>query len=172
MIFVIIRKIKPMKILFSFLTILILNKECNQKKTMNASNEATTTENSSQMIQEDTKVSYEASTRGFYEKIWVGRDSITVTSDRDHKINMRYPTSEKDWDELMTLLKDVNIKEMPNLESPTKMRLYDGAAHASLTVGKAESEIRSNSFDHGHPPKAIEAVVNKVLSIKEKCEKN
>jgi len=123
-------------------------------------------------MQDDTKISYEATTRGFYEKIWVANDSITVTSDRDHKALLRYATPEKDWNELMSLLKDVNIKEMPNLESPTKMRHHDGAAHAILTVGKGESEIQSNGFDHGHPPKAIEAVVNKVLSMKEMYEKN
>jgi hypothetical protein len=161
-----------MKLLFSLLTILMLNKECDQKKTMDATNEAATnSENSPKIMQDDAKISYEASTRGFYEKIWVGRDSITVTADRNHKSSMSYPTPEKDWNELMTLLKDVDIEEMPNLESPTKMRHYDGAAHATLTVGKGESETQSNSFDHGHPPKAIEPVVNKVLSMKKMYEK-
>lgn len=161
-----------MKLLFSLLAILMLNKECDHKKSMDDSNSVVNTENSSKMIQEDTNISYEASTRGFYEKIWVANDSITMTNDRDHKILMRYPTPEKDWKELMILLKDVNLNDMPNLESPTKMRHYDGAAHASLTIGKGESEIRSNGFDHGHPPKEIEAVVNKVLSMKQRFEKN
>lgn len=160
-----------MKILFSLLAILMLNKECDQKKAMDDSTSVATTENSSKMMQDDTKISYEATTRGFYEKIWVAKDSITITADRNQKILMHYPTPEKDWNELTTLLKDVDIKDMPNLESPTKMRQYDGAAFATLAVTKDKMETKSNSFDHGHPPAAIEAVVNKVLSMKEMYEK-
>jgi hypothetical protein len=58
------------------------------------------------------------------------------------------------------------------LEAPTSLRNHDGAAIATLGVSKDKEETISNSFDHGHPPKAIEALVNKVLSIKKIHEKN
>ena len=160
-----------MKLLFCLITILTLNTECGQNNTSEASNTNLNSENSTRM-QNYSKISYEASTRGFYEKIWITNDSITITNDRDHKVLTQHPTSKQDWNDLMTLLKDVNIKDLPNLESPTATRNYDGAAIATLTVEVDKTETKSNNFDHGNPPKAIEAVVNKVLSIKKRYEKN
>jgi hypothetical protein len=160
-----------MKILFISLTLLVLNTDCKQNKTSDVSNIKVNSENSSKMMQDYSTISYEASTRGFYEKIWVTKDSITVTKDRNQMSSMSYPTPEKDWNELTTLLKEVDIEEMPNLEAPTTMRHSDGAAFATLAVGEGENEIKSSSFDHGHPPKAIEPVVNKVLSMKKIYEK-
>ncbi len=160
-----------MKVLFCLLTILMLNTECDQNKTSEASNTNLNSENSI-IMQDYSKISYEASTRGFYEKVWITKDSIIVTGDRNHVASMSYPTPEKDWNELTKLLKDVDVTEMPNLEAPTSMRDHDGAAFATLAVFEGDNETKSNTFDHGHPPKAIEPVVNKVLSMKEKYQKN
>lgn len=161
-----------MKILFSLLAIMMLNKDCDQNKSVDTSSEAINSEKMSEATQAYTKIWYEATTRGFYEKIWVTQDSITVTNDRNHMTSMNYPTPAEDWNELMTLLKNVDVASMPDLEAPTTLRHHDGAAFATLAVFQNETETQSNSFDHGHPPKAIEAVVNKVLSMKEKHEKN
>lgn len=160
-----------MKLLFSVLALLTLNKECEQNKT-SVMSDAVNTEKIADTTQNISAISYEASTRGFYERVWITKDSITITTDRDHVNKMTYTTLENDWNDLMQLLKDVNIEAMPELESPTAMRHYDGAPFASLFVTQGDTETQSNSFDHGHPPKAIEAVVNKVLSIKAKHEKN
>ena len=160
-----------MKIVLSLMFVLVLAKECNQNK--NQDMQAKEAIERGAVSDEDiTNISYEALSRGFYEKIWVENDSITVTSNRDHKIVRRYSTPEKDWNELMDLLKDLNIDGMTDLEAPTSKRLYDGAAIATLAVLKGKQETKSNSFDHGHPPQAIEAIVNKVISMKETYEKN
>jgi hypothetical protein len=151
---------------------MMLNQECDQNKSVNTSSASTNSEKMSDLTQEYSKVWYEATTRGFYEKIWVTKDSITITADRNQMVSTSYLTLEEDWNELMNLLKTVNVSELPDLEAPTSMRHYDGAAIATLAVSMGKTEIKSNNFDHGHPPKAIEAVVNKVLSMKEMHEKN
>ncbi|MCK7589362.1 hypothetical protein M0G43_02125 [Subsaxibacter sp. CAU 1640] len=162
-----------MKLLFAILAIFMLNKDCEQNKASELTIGRDNSEKTSHdMSQEIKTIWYEASTRGFYERIWVSKDSTTITMDRNHVSKMTYPTSEGDWNELMEKLNKVKVNELPNLEAPTSMRQYDGAAFATLGVVEGKSETTSNSFDHGHPPKAIEAVVNKVLSIKASHEKN
>ena len=149
----------------------MLNKDCNENKLVETTSASMNSEQMTDMNQEYSKVWYEATTRGFYEKILVTMDSINISSDRNNMTGTTYPISQSDWNELTSLLKDVNIDELPNLEAPTSKRHYDGAAFATLAIVKGEDETKSNSFDHGYPPLAIEAVVNKVLSIKEKHEK-
>lgn len=161
-----------MKILFCLLAIMMFNKECEQNKSAIASDTAIHAEKTPDVMQNVSIVSYEATSRGFYEKIWITKETMTITNDRNHMVNTSVPTSENDWDELVGLLKDVNIEALPTLEAPTSKRLYDGAAIASLTVTQGKEETKSNSFDHGDPPKAIEAIVNKVLSMKKMHEKN
>ena len=161
-----------MKVLFSLLAILILNKECEQNKSADTSETTMNSEKTSNVAQDNTIIWYEATTRGFYEKIWVTKDSITVTNDRDLIEKTSFTTQSADWNELTTLLKEVDLKALPELEAPTSLRHHDGAAFATLGVTKDKAEIISNSFDNGYPPKAIEAVVNKVLSMKAKHQKN
>ncbi|MGJ8591621.1 MAG: hypothetical protein ACSHXF_03690 [Aquaticitalea sp.] len=160
-----------MKILLSLFAIMLLNKECDQSKSTDSTSMTVNAEAMTDVAQDYSKVWYEATTRGFYEKIWITKDSITVTNDRNHMSSNKYATSLEDWNELLTILKDVDVNAMPDLEAPTSKRHYDGAAFASLGVAQNKTEIQSNSFDHGNPPKAIEAVVNKVLSMKKSFDK-
>ncbi|HLT33300.1 MAG TPA: hypothetical protein VKZ98_05875 [Aquaticitalea sp.] len=151
-----------MKVLFSILALLFLNRDCEQNKASDTSLNA----EKQFSIQKNTIISYEENTRGFYERIWITRDSITVTGDRKHIEKISVPTPQKEWNELMTLLKEVNIKELPNLKAPTSMRHYDGARFTTLFVTQNKVETATESFDHGHPPNAIENLVNKVLSMR------
>ena len=161
-----------MKILLGLFAIMMINKECNNKNDVDMSS-LSDSETSSIMTEDYTEIWYQASTRGFYEKIWITKDSTKVTNDRDHVSSMSYTTTAEDWNALVELAKEVDLKKLPSLEPPTAMRHYDGAAFATLgIVQNIDSETISNSFDHGHPPKEIKTVVNKVLSIKEKHEKN
>ncbi len=160
-----------MKLLFILLPILMLNKECEQTKSSDSST-AIHSEKTSDVMQENTTISYQATTRGFYEKIWVTKDSLTVTNDRNQTEKISYAMQKADWDELMSLLKAVDITTLPEIEAPTSMRDYDGAAFATLSVTQDTLETTSNSFDHGHPPKSIEALVNKVLSMRKAYQKN
>ena len=145
-----------MKIIFSLLLFVFCSVECNQKH-LQALN----------VLQEDIVIIYEASTRGFYEKTWITRDSISFSTDRNLKEIVTSKCKSDDWNELMGFLNEVELESLPQLEPPTKMHQVDGAPMATLSIKKGDEIYETKVFDHEHPPKAISQLVNKVLSIKE-----
>ncbi|HEX9825424.1 MAG TPA: hypothetical protein VGA80_02410, partial [Flavobacteriaceae bacterium] len=64
-----------MKIIFSLLVIVICSIECNRQHSQN-----------SNQVQDDMVITYEANTRGFYEKIWITKSSVSFSNDRSLKI--------------------------------------------------------------------------------------
>ena len=163
-----------MKIVFSLFVVFILFKECGRQHAQTSSANDASVQVQSQDLnqsQEDMVITYEANTRGFYEKIWITKDFVSFSNDRNLKTVIKSRCKEDDWKALVTLLKDIDIKNLPELESPTKMHQYDGAAMATLSIEKDNETYETKVFDHGHPPKAISELVNKVLSMKEKITK-
>ncbi|MEO6346943.1 MAG: hypothetical protein ABIO60_03450 [Aquaticitalea sp.] len=160
-----------MKILFCLFAIMMFNNKCGQNKS-EVPNTAALNSEISMATQDNIMIGYEASTRGFYERIWVAKDSVTYTNDRNQVEKTTHPISETDWSELMALLKDIDINTLPELDSPTSLRHHDGAPFATFFITKEKVETKSNSFDHGHPPKDIEAIVNKIVSMMEKFKKD
>jgi len=141
-----------------------------EKNILNLKNE-TSSLMSAKKVQEKIMITYETSTRGFYEIIWISKDSISFSNDRNLKERKTSDCPEKEWNELLALLQNINIKSLSELEAPTKKHQYDGAAMATLKV-ESEGEIYStNIFDHGYPPKEIEELVNIVLSMKKMSTK-
>ena len=149
-----------MKLFFSILILVALSGECNQQHSR-----------TSIQKQNLMSITYEVSTRGFYEKIWINKDSISFSNDRGLKNVMTSKCSDGDWEALVNLVNDVDLEEFPNLEAPTSMHQYDGAAMAMLLVESDDETYKTKVFDHGHPPKAISQLVNKVLSMKEMMAK-
>jgi len=152
-----------MKFLFSLLAIVLFTRECNHKNTT-----ATTLTNK---MQNDVTITYQALSRGFFEEISVSKDAFTICNDRDRKLIKSYEYDIKDWNECLALLSQIKIDALPSIKAPTSMRLYDGAAHATLTIKEKTKEIQSNSFDHEHPPEEIKALVEKLLSFKKMTSK-
>ncbi len=150
-----------MKILFSLIVLFICSNECHHNNSR-----------SSVHAQDDMVITYEASTRGFYEKTWITKDSVSFSNDRNLATVKVVKCEGSDWNELTTLIKDINVEELPKLEAPSKMYQVDGAAMATLKIEMNNEVYETNIFDHGHPPKAISKLVNKVLSIKEDMAKH
>ncbi|MCB0447725.1 MAG: hypothetical protein KDD03_09480 [Gelidibacter sp.] len=153
-----------MKFLISLMVLLMINNECGLKPHQPIGT-------ISDVTQEGISITYNALSRGFFEKIRATKDTLMVSNDRNLVEKETYICTEKDWTELMVLLKEIDIESLPTLEAPTSKRLYDGAAHASLSIEKKDTTIQSNGFDHGYPPKAIERLVNKLLSMAENAQK-
>lgn len=146
-----------MKTLFCLLALVALNQECgNQNQTLGT-----------ESPQEAVEIRYEATTRGFYEMIWISNGNLSLTNDRNHETKATYAIADKDRDELTGLLSKVDVEALPSLEAPTSKRHHDGAAFATLTVVRDGIETQTDNFDHGHPPKAIEELVSKILSLAE-----
>lgn len=158
-----------MKVIICLMVMLISAKECDQKKTEMASN--VTNEVTNRMIQDTTKITYEATTRGFFMKLWIQGDSMYVTQDRYLKEVNTYALSEDDKVAIYELLTTIDETTLADLKPPTTTFQYDAAAMATLEVSKSDQNYKTPTFDHGKPPKPIAEIVNKMLSIKSEVEK-
>lgn len=115
----------------------------------------------------DTSITYKASSRGYFDYITISKNKISISKDVNLKKIDIYKCNPEDWSELNQLLKTIDVLKLNKLKAPTDKHLYDGAAHTTLSVQQGDIIFITPSFDEGHPPKKIEALVNKVLSIKE-----
>lgn len=114
-------------------------------------------------------IEYTAVSRGFFKVLKVENNTISAQNDRSSKPLIRTCTSneEKKLDEMISSL---DLKTLETLEIPSKAHQYDGAAIATLKIINKEGSYETPSFDHGNPPKEIEALVNQLVSMTEKVE--
>ncbi len=148
----------------------MLNKECDQKQS-NAKENLISKEISSNQKEQKTQLTYHAISRGYFEKITISKDEISISKDRDYKKIASYSYPESDWQELMALLDEIDIRNLENIEVPSKKFQFDGAAITTFKVNTGKDEYTTPGFDNDNPPKAIEVIVNKLLSIKNSVEK-
>ena len=120
---------------------------------------------------ETINIVYRASTRGYFEMIWIEGNVMKYTSDRNLKEISRHTLSAEQRSELIALYNELDVKSIPSLEPPTKTFLHDAAAMATLEITEGEEVYKTNGFDHKNPPKPIALFVDKVLSIKETVAK-
>ncbi|WP_296381890.1 hypothetical protein [Winogradskyella sp.] len=174
-----------MKILFSLFALVMITGSCNStKETVSNSKEQEPVVASkpakempftkSDVVKDNYNkptVIYKALSRGSFEYIQVSESEVLVSSDRNLKEMDTYKCGKEDWNEISKLLKAIDIEAFQKLKAPTDKRLYDGAAHTTLSIIRGDLYFTTPSFDEGHPPKDIEDLVNKVLSIKENAIK-
>lgn len=113
-----------------------------------------------------TVVEYEASSRGFFLKIIYRDNTVSVGKDRnDSSQNKTIQLSSLEVKELKEIIAKFDPKTLPNLKWPTEKRYYDGAPHANLVIMKERETYTGAGFDHGFPPKEIEKLIQKLISI-------
>lgn len=118
-------------------------------------------------------IEYVANSRGFYQKITVEKQMVTVSSDRSGR-EKTVPTkiSDDDWNDLVNCFKKVELDSLTKLKAPTEKRFYDGAAIANLKITYKDTVYETSSFDHGFPPKEIKKFVNRITSFAKKNNEN
>lgn len=143
-----------MKILILFFLTIFLGNGCDSAKAQDI---------------ETAVIEYTANTRGFYQKITVKNQMVTVSKDRDGN-DKSVPTkiSNADWKELVESFKTIELDSLSKLKAPTEKRFYDGAAIANLKITYKDKIYETTSFDHGFPPKKINKFVNKINSFAKK----
>jgi hypothetical protein len=112
---------------------------------------------------------YSAMSRGRFLDININDSIISISKDRDAK-PISKPITPENWKKLNFLLESINLYSISNLKSPTEARFYDGASIGKLEIKKNGTVYESSSFDHGTPPKEIEALVKEILSLSENIE--
>ena len=115
---------------------------------------------------ETAVVEYTANTRGFYQKITVKNQMMTVSKDRDGNDNpVPAKISDADWKELVDCFKTIELDSLSKFKAPTEKRFHDGAAIANLKIKFKEKPYETTDFDDGFPPKEIKKFVNKITSL-------
>lgn len=116
-------------------------------------------------------IEYTANTRGFYKKISVQNQMISVSKNREvAEMPTGRKISDSDWTELINCFEIIKLENLATLKAPTEKRFYDGAAIANLKISTKDTVYESSSFDHGFPPAEINKLVKKLISISEKKE--
>ena len=119
----------------------------------------------------NTTLQYTATTRGFFEKIVVINQKVTISRDRNaEKSPEEITISDKDWKEIIGYFEKIDLEKLPTLKDPTQKRFYDGAAIANLKVRYRDKNYETTEFDHGFPPAEIEKLVNKIVSLAKEKE--
>ena len=123
----------------------------------------------SQQVKNDisnAEIVYTANTRGFYQKITINNQEISVTKERDSsEKGTTTKISDSDWKELVGYFQTFELDRLPSYKDPTQKRFYDGAAIADLKITYKDKVYQSKNFDHGVPPVEIEKLVNKIVSL-------
>lgn len=120
-------------------------------------------------VSDDIIIQYSALSRGSYKMIQIANKIISVQKSRDAK-TITKPCSDDEWNKIINLFETIDINSLSTLKAPTQARLYDGAAIANLKVIYKGIAYDVPPFDHGKPPKEIEALVKEILSIFENIE--
>jgi hypothetical protein len=111
-------------------------------------------------------IEYVANTRGFYQKITIQKQMVTVSKDRSGKEKVTpVKISDADWKTLIKIFDDITLEELKDLKSPTEKRFYDGAAIANLKITYKDVTYETPSFDHGFPPYEVKKLVTKINSF-------
>ena len=114
-------------------------------------------------------IEYTANTRGFYQKITVKNQMVTVSKDRNGTDKpVATKISDADWNELVSCFKTVKLDSLAKLKAPTKKRFYDGAPIANVKITYKDKTYESASFDDGFPPKEIKKFINKITALAKK----
>ncbi|WP_353083380.1 hypothetical protein [Flavobacterium sp.] len=114
----------------------------------------------------NAEIIYTANTRGYYQKVTIHNQEITISKDRNEEgAGTTTKISEANWNELVLLFNKLDLEKLSSYEGPTQKRFYDGAAIANMKVSYKEKEYQTNDFDHGTPPLEIEYFVKKLLLL-------
>ena len=160
-----------MKAITFLATLLITIVSCNcQKNTTQSNVVATNSDKIEATMQVDVPViKYEANSRGLAFAVKVENQILYVSRVRGFKdYEEKIKISDVDWNEMVTLIKAVDLAKVKGFKWPTEKRFYDGAAHANITFISGGVEYPASGFDHGFPPVEIEKLVNKILKLTEK----
>jgi hypothetical protein len=122
---------------------------------------------------ESAVIEYTANTRGFYQKITVQNQTVTISKDRSGQDKaVATKIAAEDWKELVNCFKKMELDSLSKLKAPTEKRLYDGAPIANFKITFKDKTYETPSFDHGFPPKEIKTFVNKINSFAKQNDEN
>lgn len=122
-------------------------------------------------LNSDMVVTYEASTRGFFEIIEVSEDHVMTSNDRNLEVKQTVNMPLNKWNDLQSNIERIDLNSLSTLEAPSLGHQSDRSAMATLKIIAGGETYQTPVFDNGNPPKSIENIVNMVISMKKMAEK-
>ena len=115
---------------------------------------------------ESAVIEYTANTRGFYQKITIQNEMVTISKDRSGQDKaVATKIAAEDWEELVDCFNKMELDSLSKLKAPTEKRFHDGAAIGHLKLTYKGKTYETSDFDHGFPPKEIQQFVAKINSF-------
>jgi hypothetical protein len=150
-----------MKYIFCLFSIVLFAKGCGD-----STQETATMKNA----QDDISITYEASTRGFYEKINLSKEQIAVAKDRNGTTATK-DCSEMDWKEVVQLLDKIDSEKMNGTTVIDEDIARDAAISGTLTIKYKDNTVSSKTFPHGNPPAYLAPLLTKIQAMAKAVDK-
>ncbi|AZJ33246.1 hypothetical protein SAMN05444344_0968 [Tenacibaculum mesophilum] len=115
-------------------------------------------------IKEFDKIAYEAQTRGSIVQLTIEGNNLS------YKINQKEGSkkvTKEQLEELNTIVNELNLEQISDLQAPSEKRITDAALHAKFTIKIANKEYRSSVFDAGNPPKELKKLEGFLYNLSE-----
>ena len=109
-----------------------------------------------------TKIEFTTLTRGYQKQVFFSADSLIKIIDgrqNDHKVVKRKLDAGK-WEALVKCVSDVSLSEIPQLQSPTFRRSFDGARHSSIVITTRDGKTYTHGFDDESPHKKLQPLMD------------
>ncbi|SDB60414.1 hypothetical protein SAMN03097699_2493 [Flavobacteriaceae bacterium MAR_2010_188] len=158
-----------MKVFLLITTSLVLFLNCKNNSTPTAKYDAiplNKNEMSDAQSLIDTVI-YEATTRGYFEKIIIVENKASYTNQRNEAEAQYHNFDNNLWVSLVEEIDSVGASKISNFEAPSKDHQFDGAAMANLEIHSKDSIYRTQTFDKGNPPKELNSIYKTIQTIKE-----
>ncbi|WP_299526351.1 hypothetical protein [uncultured Lutibacter sp.] len=106
-------------------------------------------------------VNYNAATRGSSIKYEVTSSKLYY---KDIENTIETKTTSKFWEEITTIVEQINLSEIENFNPPTSDRNVDAALHATLSITIGNQIYESQTFDHGNPPEELKSLIETLFN--------
>lgn len=153
-----------MKTITLLLFTLLLN-ACGTSNTATAKSELVNSQ--TKMAQDPIKIEYSALSRGSFSKIILDNKTVNIQNSRNEIPTVKV-CSDDEWNKIMTMVSNLNLKNLSSLEAPSKAHQYDGAKLGSFTITKDGETYAAPTFDAGNPHKDIAPIVEMLLTFSQK----
>ncbi|PTX64044.1 hypothetical protein C8N46_101654 [Kordia periserrulae] len=144
-----------MKYILILFSVTLFTKGCNDNKP---------DKNAVKTAQDEISIDYEASSRGFYQKVNIKKEQFSLTNARGGEA-LTKQISNSDWSELVDILDKIDAEKLEkNYVNPDDLR-RDAAIPAKLTISYKENVVTNVEFGHGNPPEELAALLTKIEAM-------
>jgi hypothetical protein len=122
-----------------------------------------------QTLRDIRQIEFYTSTRGSYKQIILTPKAMTINEENRtsskgaERQNKKLKSSE--WKNLCNTLKETSIAGIPDLNSPTMKRAFDGARTSTITISTKDGKTWSHSFDNEEPNQQLQKLMDAITSL-------